>query len=123
MNPLFQHLDELHLPPQPFNAREELLRVLNALVVSYRAEKIIAFGSCVRGGVTKDSDVDLCIIRDHPPACTHPALEAEAVASLTLPRISTDLVVRSPAQMRLAAAAPFGIMTEILNNGIALYER
>ncbi|MBI4025053.1 MAG: nucleotidyltransferase domain-containing protein [Verrucomicrobia bacterium] len=35
------------------------------------AEKIIAFGSCAHGKATEHSDIDLCVIREHPSGCTH----------------------------------------------------
>ena len=75
--PTFQNLDRLHYPPRPANARAEVEKILRALVEDYGAEKIIAFGSAVRGGVTEHSDIDLCVIREHPPGCTHPGLEAD----------------------------------------------
>lgn len=123
MRPRFQNLDKLHLPPRPADARAHLERMLDALVEDYGAEKIIVFGSCVRGGVTEHSDVDLCVIREHPPGCTHPNLEARTAADRYQPLISKDILVRTPMQFSKACARPFGVMDEVINHGLIVYER
>jgi predicted nucleotidyltransferase len=123
MMPAFQNLDHLHYPPRPANARAEVEKILRALVEGYGAEKIIAFGSVVRGGVTEHSDIDLCVIRDHPPGCTHPALDAGLAASRANALVSKDLIVRTPAQIAAARQRPFGVMDEVLNHGVTVYER
>lgn len=120
---VFQNIDRLHLPARPPNAQEELLKILTALVEDYGAERIIAFGSCVRGSVTEHSDVDLCVIRDHPPDCTHPGLEADLAVSRVRPLISSDILIRSPDQFDAARRRPFGVMDEVVRNGLVLYER
>lgn len=121
--PRFKNLDRLHLPPPPARAREELLKILDALVADYGAEKIIAFGSCAHGSVDEHSDVDLCVVREHPTGSTHPGLEADLAVSRTHPLISTDLLVRTPTQMAVAERRPFGVMEEIVHNGVTVYER
>ena len=119
----FRNIQLLRLPARPSNAREELLRILGALVEDYGAERIIAFGSCVRGGVDEHSDVDLCVIRDHPPTCTHPGLEADLAVSRVRPLVSSDILVRTPAQYESARRDPFGVMHEVVHHGVVLYER
>jgi predicted nucleotidyltransferase len=119
----FQNLDKLRLPARPANALQELEKILDALVQHYGAEKIIAFGSCVRGVPTEHSDVDLCVIRQHPPGCTHPGLEADLAVCRTRPLLSTDLLVRDPSELARSRARPFGVMDEVLNHGVILYER
>ncbi|MCX6879318.1 MAG: nucleotidyltransferase domain-containing protein [Verrucomicrobia bacterium] len=118
-----RNLDRLHLPPSRRDAREQLERMIHALISDYGAEKIIAFGSIVHGDVTEHSDIDLCIVRDHPPTCTHPSLEAGMILSKLKTTLSKDLLVRTPRQMKEAEAAPFGVMQEVIRHGITLYER
>ena len=119
----FTNLDRLHLPPRPANARAELQKILCALVEDYGAEKIIVFGSCVRGTATEHSDVDLCVIREHPPGCTHPGLEADLAVGRTMALISKDILVRTPGQFEKERQKPFGVMDEIVNHGLTVYER
>lgn len=121
--PRFINLDRLTLPSRPADARAQLERVLTALVDDYGAEKIIAFGSSVRGTATEHSDVDLCVIREHPPGCTRPVFEALTAAGKARPLISTDILVRTPTQLAAARQRPFGVMDEVLNHGVPVYER
>ncbi len=120
---MFQNLEFLHYPPGPENARAEVEKILHALVEDYGAEKIIAFGSTVRGGVTEHSDIDLCVIREHPPGCTHPALDAGLAASRAHALVSKDILVRTPGQIAAARHHPIGLMDEVLNHGLTVYER
>ena len=121
--PTFLNLDRLHYPPRPQNARAEVENILCALVDDYGAEKIIAFGSTVRGGVTEHSDIDLCVIREHPPGCTHPTLDAGLAVGRVNALVSKDILVRTPAQIASARQHPFGVMEEVLNHGVTVYER
>ena len=119
----FRNLQSLHYPPSPANARAEVEKILRALVDEYGAEQIIVFGSAVRGGVTADSDIDLCVIREHPPGCTHPALDAGLAAARAGTLVSKDILVRTPDQIAAARQHPRGVMDEIINHGVTVYER
>ena len=121
--PQFQNLDSLHYPPSSTAMRVEVEKILCALVEDFGAEQIIVFGSAVRGGVTEHSDIDLCVIRDHPPTCTHPTLEAGLAVGRANSLVSKDILVRTPAQIAAARLHPFGVMQEVLNHGITVYER
>lgn len=123
MTPRFQNVDRLHLPRGADNPREELEKILTALVEDYHAQTIIAFGSCVRGGVNEHSDVDLCVVREHPPGCRQPGLEADLAVARRRPLMSKDILVRTPAEMNRARTRPFGVMDEVLSHGVTLYER
>jgi len=123
MSTSFQNLDRLHYPPRPADARRELEKILHSLVEDYGAEKIVAFGSSVRGGMTEHSDFDLCVVRDHPPGCTHPGLEVDLAVSRTRPLVSSDVLVRTPPEYQAARRDPFGVMDEVVNHGLVLYER
>ena len=119
----FKNLDRLHYPPRPANARGEVEKILRALAEDYGAEKIIVFGSVVSGAVTEHSDIDLCVVREHPPSCTHPSLEARQAASRHRPLISRDILVKSPAQFRNESKTPVGVMVDVIERGITVYER
>ena len=119
----FQNLESLHYPPRPENSRAEVEKILHALVENYGAEKIIVFGSAVHGGMDEHSDIDLCVIREHPPGCTHPGFEADMAAAKADALISKDILVRTPAQIDAARQRPFGVMAEVLNHGVTVYER
>ena len=121
--PVFQNLDRLTLPSRPTDARAHLERVLTALVDDYGAQKIIVFGSCVRGTATEHSDVDLLVIREQPPGCTRPTFDALTAAAKARPLISTDILVRTPEEWERKQARPFGMFDEIVHYGLPVYER
>jgi predicted nucleotidyltransferase len=104
------------------DARSQLEGVLSALVEDFGAEKIIVFGSSVRGTASEHSDVDLCVIREHRPGCSKPTFDAVTAVSKARPLISTDILVRTPSQMEAARQRPFGVMDEIINHGLSVYE-
>jgi len=119
----YRNLDRLSLPPGPQDAPAQLVRLLDALVDDYGADRIIAFGSCVRGASTRHSDIDLCIVREHPPDCTHPGLSADLAAQTAATTLSKDLLVRTPAQWKSALRRRNGVMHEVVEHGLVLYER
>ncbi len=119
----FQNLQALHYPPIPTNARAEVEKILEALVDEYGAEKIIVFGSAVRGGMDAHSDFDLCVVREHPPGCTHPAYDAGMAVARARTLVSKDILVRTPKQIEAARKRPVGVMDEVLNHGVTVYER
>ncbi len=119
----YKNLDRLHLPPRPVDARGHLRRILDALVDDFGAEKIIAFGSCTRGGATEHSDIDLCVVREHPPESRKPRWEGRMAISAKRPAVPYDLLVIRPSQWREQCARPFGVYDEVVNHGITLYER
>jgi predicted nucleotidyltransferase len=116
------NLDRLTLPSWPMDARMQFGMVLTALIEDYGAEKIIAFCSSVRGMATEHSDMNLCVVREHPAGCTRPAFDALKSASKVRPLISTDILVRTPDQMDAARRRPFGVMDEVLSHGLSHYE-
>jgi len=119
----FKNLEKIQLPPEPPDAQQEFYRILENLVSDYGAEKIIVFGSCAHGCSDLHSDVDLCVIRKHPLDCTRPAYEARLAAGKSTPRLSRDILVRTPAQWDAVQKQPFGVFQEICENGVVVYER
>lgn len=44
--------------------KEEIEKIKNQIVQLYNPHEIILFGSCARGRVREDSDIDICIVLD-----------------------------------------------------------
>lgn len=42
-----------------------IAEIVSLLVKKYNPEKIILFGSCARGCIRKNSDIDLCLVLEH----------------------------------------------------------
>ena len=118
----FNHLDRLRLPPDVPDVQHQLVNVLDTLT-NFGAERIIAFGSCVHGTPSRHSDIDLCVVLQNNGNHAMPGYEARQAIFKTRPRMAIDLLVRTPDKWALDLKAPFGIMEEVLNNGVVLYER
>ena len=58
--------------------QEEINQIVNAIIVGYAPKKIILFGSYAQGTPTRDSDIDLLVIKDD-----------------NLPKVRRNRVVRS----------------------------
>jgi uncharacterized protein len=58
--------------------QEQIDQVIKAIIAGYAPEKIILFGSYAQGNPTKDSDIDLLVIKDD-----------------NLPKVQRNRVVRS----------------------------
>jgi len=46
------------------NYKKAIKEIVEVLKTNYKPKKIILFGSCVRGKVNKNSDIDMLIIKD-----------------------------------------------------------
>lgn len=119
----YKNLEKLHLPPCAVDPGQELIKILDALVDTSGASSITAFGSCVHGTPGPDSGIDLCVVRDHPPECTHPRWEGRMAVAARHPRLSYDLLVLRPDQWRTQKQKPFGVFSEVVEHGVPLYLR
>ncbi|MCM8900641.1 nucleotidyltransferase domain-containing protein [Caldicoprobacter algeriensis] len=45
---------------------DEIEKIKNQIVNKYNPDDIILFGSCAKGLVKRDSDIDICVILDTP---------------------------------------------------------
>ncbi len=101
--------------------QETLDQILETIIVHYRPEKIILFGSLASGQVGEWSDLDLVIIKE----TDKPFLQrSEEVALLCMAPVGIDYLVYTPAEFAqmIASRNPF-IVEEVLQKGKVLYER
>ncbi|MBI4328165.1 MAG: nucleotidyltransferase domain-containing protein [Chloroflexi bacterium] len=109
------------LPPWP-GAAEAFDAAIEALIGEFGAEEIWVFGSCARGTPTRDSDVDLMIVRSARPGCLRPSWEALAVIR-PFHRIPMDLFVITPELWGVRRQKPQGLYLDIVRNGKRIYAR
>ncbi len=96
------------------------IRLLSQRIArEFRPERIILFGSYAYGTPNDDSDVDLLVILPFDGKPTRKALE---ILNKTQPRISLDLLVRTPEQVKERLDNQDWFISEILEKGIILYE-
>ncbi len=85
----------------------------------FRPERVLLFGSHVRGTATPDSDVDLLIVLPFQGKSVRTSVN---IRLKLRPPFPVDLLVRTPEQMRERLAMGDDFMREILQEGIVLYE-
>lgn len=95
--------------------------IARRIVKKVKPEKVILFGSYAYGKPTKDSDLDLFIIKNTKlPSSKRFGMVSDAVFPRFIPM---DFIVRTPQEVnaRLNCFDPF--IKEVLNRGKVLYEK
>lgn len=103
-------------------SEQGIKKIVNDIVAEFKPEKVVLFGSYAWGKPTKDSDVDLFIVKDDAKKNTR---EMATDLEMILFKRDTplDLLVYKPNQVvkRLEINDPF--IKKILRDGKVLYER
>ncbi|MBI5788723.1 MAG: nucleotidyltransferase domain-containing protein [Candidatus Schekmanbacteria bacterium] len=96
--------------------------IVEKIVREIQPEKIILFGSYARGDFSKDSDLDLFIIKDDQESSREMRRKIDAL--LRGRRFALDLMVRKPAEVEwnFQAKNPF-YLHHIFKEGKVLYEK
>ncbi|MBI3753816.1 MAG: nucleotidyltransferase domain-containing protein [Deltaproteobacteria bacterium] len=72
---------------------EQINQVINAIIKGYHPKKIILFGSYACGNPTRDSDIDLLVVKDDEmPAIKRNRVVRSYLKNVTVP---VDVVVKS----------------------------
>jgi predicted nucleotidyltransferase len=85
---------------------EGLCSVTRQIVQQFDPHKVILFGSYAYGQPTPDSDVDLLVLMDTDEPPLHVAAKIAAMIEHPFP---LDIVVRTPAEIRLGCSTASGI--------------
>jgi predicted nucleotidyltransferase len=85
----------------------------------FRPERVILFGSHAYGRPSADSDVDLMVIMS---VRGDPMEKAVEIRRKVRPPFPTDLLVRTPAEVRRRLAWNDGFLKEVIEKGKVLYE-
>ncbi len=99
--------------------QREIEDIAEQIIEKYRPEKIILFGSAVRGGVTADSDLDFLIIKKDTPY--YGIDRIREVDGLIKKRVAADFLIYRPEEIeeRLQMGDPF--IKAIFKEGKILY--
>ncbi len=103
----------------PVTTLREIREYAKLIGRTFQPEKIILFGSYVRGSTTADSDVDLLVLMNTRLHCVDQAVKIREVAKFPF---ATDLIVRTPQQFRKRIQMGDSFMREIAETGLSLYE-
>lgn len=99
---------------------QELARCLNVLTEHSAPEKVILFGTMVKGRIHEWSDIDMVIVEETPL----PFFERlRKVRTLLQPRVGMDVIIYTPEEFnQMCADSPF-VQEEIVAKGKIVYER
>ncbi len=103
--------------------RQFIIKIVDEIRRGYRPEKIILFGSYAYGQPTRDSDIDLFIIKE----TDRPRRERFVEVSKLLFKISNELSVEplvfTPEELRERIVIGDPFILEIMQKGDVLYDR
>jgi predicted nucleotidyltransferase len=94
--------------------------VTRAIVAAARPEKVILFGSAARGEMTKDSDLDVLVIKDGEH---YRAVAKRIYLNLPARTRRVDLVVATSRDIERHRDKPYYVIAPALREGRVLYDR
>ena len=103
-------------------AEKEIQKIADKIVKEFKPQKVVIFGSYAWGKPTKDSDLDLFVIKDDPIKNTRElAIDLEQI--LIDRDVPLDLLVYKPDQVAKRLNMNDKFVKRILEQGEVLYER
>ncbi len=106
---------------QSKNGQTEIKKITRQLVKNYKPEKIILFGSFACGKPTKDSDVDLLVIKDTKKEYYKRIPEVRSY--LRNINHAFDILVMTPKEIIKRLKLGDFFIKDIINRGKVLYGR
>lgn len=105
----------------PDQKKKILGSALKRLTEKLDVEKIILFGSCLKGTETTDSDIDLLVtVNTKKKGIERYAMVSELLEPRQMPM---DIIVKTPAEMKRREKYFDPFINNIQKNGLVLYEK
>ncbi len=104
------------------SAKTVLDRITEKIKREYQPEKIILFGSHAYGKPTRDSDIDLFIIKETKKRHIDRSVEVAEILDEENREVALDLLVYTPGEIADRLAMGDDFIKIILNEGKILYE-
>lgn len=102
-------------------AEREIQKITRQIVAEFKPEKIILFGSYAWGKPTKDSDLDLFIVKKTNLSTRELAIQIDG--SLFPREMPIDLIVYTPDQIKKRQEVGDFFLSDVMNKGKILYEK
>ncbi|MBI3559157.1 nucleotidyltransferase domain-containing protein [Candidatus Gottesmanbacteria bacterium] len=107
-----------------FNAlNQELKNILEKIISGYQPQKVILFGSAVRGEMRKDSDIDLLIVKDDPDKRPFRGAKVYGILRDIKRNFPLDVIVYTPAELEYRRSLGDYFIEDVLTEGKVLYEK
>jgi len=103
-------------------AKNALDRVKEILEEKYKPEKIILFGSYACGKFTKDSDIDLLIIKNTNKSRIDRFVEVKRIIYNPETRIPISPIVLTPKELEERINLGDDFLREVVEKGVVIYE-
>jgi len=100
-----------------------ILKMVEKIRSKYQPEKIILFGSYAYGKPTKDSDVDLFIIKDDPCLPLERSVEIRRILCEENRKIALTVLVYTPGEIEYRLSIGDDFVEEALTKGQVLYTK
>lgn len=101
--------------------QKPLEKILRIIVKCYKPEKVVLFGSYAYGHLNKNSDLDLLVVKDSNLPRYKRAREIRKYL-WGITDIPKDIIVYTQKEIDDLAEIKEAFITDILKNGIILYE-
>ncbi len=98
----------------------ELQQFINTVADQYKPDRIILFGSYVKGGYGPDSDIDIIVVM---PTNKNGKQAAAEIMEQISPEINISLRVFSLAEFAERKRLYCPLITDAVNEGVIVYER
>jgi predicted nucleotidyltransferase len=96
-------------------------RIIEKIKKYFQPEKIIVFGSFAWGNPTRDSDIDLFIIKDTKEKPRKRALEVRRIISEENAFVGIDILVYTPEEFRKRMEMGDSFLSKIMKKGKVMY--
>lgn len=104
------------------NTKAILRHITEKIKTQYKPEKIILFGSYAYGKPSKDSDIDLFIIKNTRKRHCDRALEVRTILDRENRLVSLDLLVYTANETKKRLKMGDDFIGKIMTQGVVLYE-
>jgi uncharacterized protein len=102
--------------------QEQIQQLVNEIAEGYQPEKIYLFGSYANGKPTKDSDIDLFIIKETTEKWNDRHIQARAAVK-NYPYVGMDIIIYTPKEFTEAQSKFLNIGKIAATTGKLMYER
>lgn len=102
--------------------QEQIQQLINEIAAGYQPDKIYLFGSYADGTATKDSDIDLFIIKETNERWIDRNINARS-SIINYPYVGMDIIVYTPKEFEEAKLKFMNIGKIAVNTGKLMYER
>ena len=102
--------------------QEQIQQLVKEIAEGYQPEKIYLFGSYANGTPTKDSDIDLFIVKDTNENKTNRTVQLLSLIK-NYPNVGCDFIIYTPLELEKSSQSFLNIGKEAVKTGKLLYER